>query len=239
VGIAAAAVHRRDPGQALESALADSDAPLRVRALRAVGELGLVRCLPTLRQALRDPDGACRFWAAWSAILVARDESALGCLFALLEGASPFRERAVPLLARALPLAEAREMHQRLARRPDQGRLAVAAAGASGDPELVPWLIEQMKAPPLARVAGEAFTLITGADLAAEHLDGGQPEGYASGPTDDPLDENVAPDPDENLPRGPTPRPSSAGGRASEAVSPGAPVTCLASPSVWSRSGKP
>ncbi len=200
VAIAAAAVHRRDPGQALENAFADSDAALRARALRAVGELGLARCRPALREALRVEEDACRFWAAWSAVLVARDAYALNCLLALLDGSSPFRDRAVLLLGRALPLELAREMHRSLAGLAGGGRMAVAAAGASGNPELIPWLIEQMNIPPLARVAGEAFTLITGVDLVAEHLDGGKPEGFQSGPTDDPLDENVAPDPDEQLP---------------------------------------
>lgn len=37
VGVAAAAVHRQDPGRSLEHALSDADLPLRARALRAVG----------------------------------------------------------------------------------------------------------------------------------------------------------------------------------------------------------
>jgi uncharacterized protein (TIGR02270 family) len=64
----------------------------------------------------------------------------------------------------------------------------------------VPALFEKMRDPKLARLAGEAFSMITGADLAYEDLDGDAPEGFEAGPTDDPKDENVELDPDENLP---------------------------------------
>jgi uncharacterized protein (TIGR02270 family) len=79
-------------------------------------------------------------------------------------------------------------------------RLAIVAAGAFGDPACILWLMEQMQAPELARVAGEAFSMITGVDIAFDDLDGDQPEGFAAGPTENPEDEDVAMDPDEHLP---------------------------------------
>ncbi len=66
--------------------------------------------------------------------------------------------------------------------------------------ESVPWLIEQMKIPELARVAGEALTMITGLELDSAPFEGQWPEGFEAGPTEDPEDENVEMDPDENLP---------------------------------------
>ena len=75
-----------------------------------------------------------------------------------------------------------------------------AAAAALGDPTIVPWLIEQMASPELARLAGGALTMITGVDLAAEKLSVKAPAGFEAGPSDDPADENVAMDPDESLP---------------------------------------
>ena len=54
-----------------------------------------------------------------------------------------------------------------------------------------------MKVPKLARVAGESFSLITGANIAYDDLDGEKPEGFEAGPTENPEDENVAMDPDE------------------------------------------
>jgi uncharacterized protein (TIGR02270 family) len=101
---------------------------------------------------------------------------------------------------RRMDLPAARAWQEELARRPDSLRLAVIGAGVIGDPILVPWLIEQMKAPPLARIAGEAFTMITGLDIAHEDLEGKSPEGFEAGPTENPEDENVEMDPDEDLP---------------------------------------
>jgi uncharacterized protein (TIGR02270 family) len=77
--------------------------------------------------------------------------------------------------------------------------MAISAAGAIGDPRRIPWLIDLMKIPALARIAGEAFTMITGLDLVYHHLDKSQPEGFVSGPTDNPEDENVEMDPDKHL----------------------------------------
>ena len=42
--------------------------------------------------------------------------------------------------------------------------------------------------------------MITGVDIAYEDLEGAWPEGFVAGPTEDPEDENVAMDPDEDLP---------------------------------------
>jgi uncharacterized protein (TIGR02270 family) len=57
-----------------------------------------------------------------------------------------------------------------------------------------------MRNPPLARVAGEAFTMIAGVDLAYQDLDCKAPEGFEAGPNEDPQDDNVDMDPDEKLP---------------------------------------
>jgi uncharacterized protein (TIGR02270 family) len=78
--------------------------------------------------------------------------------------------------------------------------LSVIGAGILGDPALITWLIEEMSVPPLARVAGEAFTMITGVDLAYHDLDTAPPEDFEAGPNEDPNDDNVEMDPDERLP---------------------------------------
>jgi uncharacterized protein (TIGR02270 family) len=51
-----------------------------------------------------------------------------------------------------------------------------------------------------ARIAGEAFTLITGTDFIWQDLDRPQPENIEPGPNDDPEDQDVAMDDDESLP---------------------------------------
>src|SRR5262249_23021475 len=82
----------------------------------------------------------------------------------------------------------------------EPSRTSIQAAGAFGDPASVPWLIDQMSTPPLARLAGEAFTMITGVDIAYQDLDCDKPEGFEVRPTENPEDEDVEMDPDEHLP---------------------------------------
>jgi uncharacterized protein (TIGR02270 family) len=74
------------------------------------------------------------------------------------------------------------------------------AAAAAGDAMHVPWLIGIMHDESLARAAGEAFTTVTGVDLVRAKLSAMRPDGFESGPNDDPDDHNIAIDVDEHLP---------------------------------------
>jgi uncharacterized protein (TIGR02270 family) len=198
--IAAAAVHRKDPGRPLDDAVIDPGLLLRARALRAVGELARMDLVPLIQQQLISEDDACRFWAAWSTSLLIGYADALQVLQSFAESDTPYRERAVQLALRRIDLSSAHSWQEQLAKNPQSARLAVIGAGVIGDPVLIPWLIEQMNLPPVARVAGEAFTMITSVDIAYEDLDSDKPEGFESGPTEDPKDEHVEMDPDERLP---------------------------------------
>ena len=53
-----------------------------------------------------------------------------------------------------------------MSQQPDWLRYTVIGAGVAGDPVHIPWIIEHMEVPELARVAGEAFTMTTGVDIA-------------------------------------------------------------------------
>ena len=70
VGLAATAVHRKDPGSILQTMLASSDAPLHARALKAVGELGRKNLASLVSSSLRVEDPSLRWWAAWSGALL-------------------------------------------------------------------------------------------------------------------------------------------------------------------------
>lgn len=200
VGIAAAAVHRKDPGRALPDSISQTDPLLRARALRAAGELGRTDLARLIQKELNSSDEPCRFWAAWSSALVAGYTYYGESLRPFVESSGCYRERALQLALRRVEIGLAHSWNLQLSRNMKSARLAVVGAGVIGDPVLIPWLIEQMKLPPLARAAGEAFTMITGVDLAFCDLDGGKPEGFESGPNDDPDDGNVAMDQDEKLP---------------------------------------
>jgi uncharacterized protein (TIGR02270 family) len=164
-----------------------------------VGELGRTDLLGAVLRETKSDDAACRFWAAWAAALLG-DYQGRRLLRDIAESDSPFADRASVLALRMLHSSESHAWQRALASQPAQLRLAVIGAGAIGDPVHVPWLIDRMETPAVARVAGEALTMITGLDLVDENMEGEWPEGFEAGPTEDPEDENVEMDPDEDLP---------------------------------------
>ncbi len=171
------------------------------RGLRAYGELGRNIKLShfSLRNNLSDEIDEIRYSTAWSTAL-AGNIDAVEVLKSFVMPESPYKEKALNTALRQMEQAAALSFHKHLAESPDTIRLAVSGAGIIGDPVLVPWLMEQMKIPALARVAGEAFAMITGADIDQEELRGRRPEGFDTGPNDDPNDNNVAMDADDDLP---------------------------------------
>lgn len=199
-GLGGALAHRATLGPALAEAIADGDPRLSARALRGIGELGRLDLLPLAEHYLQAENPHVRSCAAWSATVLSTQAEALGALAAIAQSKSPHREWALETAMRRAEPSAAKNWCRNLAKEADTVRLAVRGAGAAGDPSEVPWLIEQMKLPALARAAGESFTTITGVDIAYEDLEGERPEDFESGPTEDPADEDVEMDPDENLP---------------------------------------
>jgi len=201
VGIAASAVAGCDPGAVLAESVDDQDELLSARSLRAIGELGRTDLLPALRVHLDDDAERCRCAAAWSAALLSPDDAAVRVLRRV---AAEGKERSLAALQLAICRTVAAEARAWLLEFADQDasgvRTAVVGTGILGIVDLVPRLLERMETPALARVAGEAFSMITGVDLAEQDLEGDWPEGFEAGPNDDPADENVEVDPDENLP---------------------------------------
>lgn len=199
IGLAACIAHRRDPGQALTDALNSEDLSLKARALEAVGQLGRKDLLRYLQISMSAEDDLCRFNAAWSAALLGEAGSA-AVLKTFVRPDWPWHEEALRVALRRMSSSAALNWQVELAGNPETARLSIIAAGVIGDPMLVPCLMERMKTPELARLAGEAFSMITGVDIAYEDLEGEWPEGFEAGPNDDPEDENVELDPDEDLP---------------------------------------
>jgi uncharacterized protein (TIGR02270 family) len=200
LGIAGCALHRRDPGSALDFGLLSDDSPLRARALRAAGEVGRVDLRKAVLDAVRtEDDDACRFAAAWTAALWGEPEGARA-LLSMAERGGPFAEQAASMAARVMPQTAARPWLHTLARSGDGLRAALAGVAALGDTAMVPMLIEHMADPKAARLAAGAMAMITGADFQSDKLEGKAPAGFSAGPTDDPEDEDVAMDPDESFP---------------------------------------
>jgi uncharacterized protein (TIGR02270 family) len=200
VGVAGAAIRRLDFEKEILAAVKDQDPLLRARGLRAIAELGMTKHAPLFTKYLDAVDPAVGYAAAWGGALVAGDPAAVAALQAFATGPGRQAREALVLAVRRMTPAAAASWREKLAKKPATLRQAVVAAGAAGDPEAVPWLLDQTAVPAVARVAGEALSMITGVDLAYQDLDGDQPEGFEAGPNDDPKDENVEPDPDEDLP---------------------------------------
>ena len=200
IGVAAFAVHRQDPGLTLVDALNDENTFLKARAIRAAGELGRIDLLSMLKNQLAAEDKDCQFRAGWSAVLLGDRGEALEFLknFAISE--SPFRESALNLTLRVMDNISTQNWLKEMSQQPDWLRYTIIGAGVAGDPVRIPWLIEHMEVPELARVAGEAFAMITGVDIAYEDLEDEWPESFEAGPTENPEDEDVEMDTDEDLP---------------------------------------
>lgn len=199
VGLATYAIHRVDPGDALDKALVDDDPWLRARACKAAGELGAARTVPTLEKLLSDEDHTCAFWAAWAATLLG-SVTGLTRLVEIAKSDSPFAEPALRLAPRRLDMQACDKLVEELAGQANTRRAAILAAGAAGDPAKIPWLIEMMKNPDYARIAGDSFSIITGLDIATECSEIREPADFRSGSAESPEDDDIELDQDGDLP---------------------------------------
>lgn len=198
IGLAACGMHRHDPGPALLSALGHADPAVLARAARTAGELRRRDLMANIRAYRAHDDPSLRFWANWATAQMG-DEEALGPLRAFAGQPGPFQLPATMVLLAWQPRDTSMAWIRQLMQAADTRRIGIQATGLFGDPVAVPWLIQQMRDESLARVAGEAFSLITGADLALLDLELEALPDYDPGPNDDLDDEDVALDDDENL----------------------------------------
>jgi uncharacterized protein (TIGR02270 family) len=185
----------RHPG--LQAALAEREPLVRARAIRATGELGRSDLRSALSALLTDPDEECRFWAAWSASRLGAAEG-VHALAEFAQSHGQWSDKALELLLRCLTIERAHVFLRQISRDSARRRAVIQAAGWIGDALYVPWLINMMNEPAVARIAGAAFTTITGVDIADQGELQQSPDQQLQ-PTDDPTDENVVLDPDEGL----------------------------------------
>lgn len=203
VGLAACAMHGVDPGSVLATALRDGDAGLRARALRVAGQCGRRDLVDACLAALADEDPRCAFEAARSALLLGDRAAALAALEALAVKPAADAQPSLAALRSVLKVVtpkRARSMLTRLSKDAVLIRSVICGIAVAGDPHYVPWLIAQMQDLKRARLVGEAFSFITGLDLAYLDLERKPPENVEFGPNDDPDDDNVAMDEDDSLP---------------------------------------
>jgi uncharacterized protein (TIGR02270 family) len=195
LALCACSVHRADAGPGLAVRIEDADPLVRARALRLAGELGKIELREACLRHLDDPDPEAAFRAAWSGVLLGDRGAALAALERLALADGPRRWTALEVAVRAMGIERGTRFIRAMNGDPALRRAMVVAVGHLGDPAAVPWLIRQMDDPELARVAGEAFSMITGIDLAHADLER-EPQSEPS----ETERENIAQDPDVRLP---------------------------------------
>ena len=225
----ACAMHRVDPGAVLAQAVRDADATVRACAWRVAGQLGRLDLADEARQVLLPsasptqdehatvviqpaqagaPDQVCsdKRAAAWALTLWGQGQNELvrQALLSLPPGQPCPPQGAHRLAVMAAPVEWGRDQVRALSTqaeaKPVIKRRMMRMAAWVGDVQVVPWLIHHMADDAWARLAGEAFSLITGADLAALGLERGQGEVPESPFRDDPEGSDVHLDEDDSLP---------------------------------------
>jgi uncharacterized protein (TIGR02270 family) len=199
LGLAACRLHAVDPGAALVGALKDGAHDVRAEAARVAGVLGRIDLMPFPSSTVEE-DAACRFWSTSAAVLHGNRGAALDRLAVIAIEIGPNRAKAFRLALQAMSVGDSHGMLVRLGGDSGQKRWRIQGSGIAGDPAYVPWLIGQMAEYETARLAGEAFSLVTGLDLSYSHLDRPQPDDFEPVPNDNPDDPNVHMDPDDGLP---------------------------------------
>ncbi|PTV94329.1 uncharacterized protein (TIGR02270 family) [Rhodobacter aestuarii] len=197
LGLAIASVQRGAIEVPLETLLQDPVPMVRAQAAKLAGVTGRSDLVPLIRPS-KDFAPEVAFELIRAAVLLGERGRPLDALRSLAVGPGARTRTALELAVLASPMDATQNWLAGLG--PEGAETVALAIGLMGLPAQVPWLIEAMRDPKLARRAGESLSLITGVDLAALDLEGSAPEDFDEGPNDDPEDEMVALDPDEDLP---------------------------------------
>lgn len=203
LAVAACSVRRENPGEVLTRTLRREDCKqhekLYCRMLRLIGEIRRQDLMPELELAMQSEQEDIRFWSNWSAVLLG-NRSAVSNLKQFVFQSGEHQQKAIDLSFRVLPIEQARHWIAELGKDSEQARAVIKATGALGDPHAVNWLISRMEQAASTRLAGEAFSYITGIDLEQNQLALDDEPVLADQPSDDPEDDDVSLDEDENLP---------------------------------------
>lgn len=203
LALAACSVRRENPGEHLNRILDREDCKehenLYSRALRLIGELRRQDLMPSLEKAVNSDNQTIQFWSNWSAVLLG-DRSAVNNLSPFVFESEVYQVRAIDIAFRALPIEIGRSWISKLGGDESQMRSVIKATGILGDPHAVNWLINNMYDARVAKLSGEAFTLITGIDLADHSLTLDLLPETPIHPDNSVDNEDVSLDEDENLP---------------------------------------
>ena len=203
LAIAFYSIRRKNPGNILVELFQREDCvahqKLLVRLIRLVGELKLYSFANQVQKMANHELSDVAFWANWTLVMLGEHKAALP-LLNLIKLEPAFQQLGIATIFKVLPIAQARKWISEFSKQPEMLRMVIRAVGVLGDPHAVPWLIDKMNNFETAKIAGEAFSLITGIDLDRYELTIEPPEDIAMVPNDDSEDADVSLDEDENLP---------------------------------------
>ncbi|KGJ92048.1 TIGR02270 family protein [Colwellia psychrerythraea] len=194
---------RKSPGDILQEFFQREDClshtKLLIRLLRVVGELKLYTYVNQVQKLAQHDEPEIAFWANWSLVMIGEHKQVIPLLNFIQEESS-WQQLGIQTIFKVLPIDQSRQWISQFSQKPDMIRSVIKATGVLGDPHVIPWLIDKMNTFDTAKVAGEAFSLITGIDLDRYELTIEQPEDITIVPNDNSDDDNVDLDEDENLP---------------------------------------
>jgi uncharacterized protein (TIGR02270 family) len=184
----------------VQDVLVDDDVRLRRRALDAIHVFRDERALASAQGSLRDADPTVRWLAARALLVLGRRGSDVAqTLLDLAQAGGALGEAAAGLHASRLNEEQAVAWVREIIQQEPTRRAGIVAAGSAGYGALVEDLIPLLEDDKSARLAGHAFTMITGIDLEYDDLERDSPDAKEEGDLEDELDIPVE-DPDEELP---------------------------------------
>ena len=196
-------IKRKDPGNILQELFQREDClahpKLLVRLVRLVGELKLYSFANQLQPLAEHELPEVSFWANWSLVMLGEHKRVITLLKFITEQ-SPWQKLAIQTVFKVLPIDKSRRWISEFSQQPEMMRSVIRVIGVLGDPHVVPWLIDKMNNFDTAKIAGEAFSLITGIDIERYELAIEPPDDITVVPNDNSDDDNVDLDEDENLP---------------------------------------
>lgn len=165
------------------------DAYLCESLVRSAGEFNLT---PAVKLISSLPSN---FWSLSSRALMG-DKSVLPELKEFLfsgDGEPEARDYAAQIVIRLSDIKDAQKTIRQLAEKPQTQATAVMCACILGDMQVIPWLVGQMQNTELSRLAGLAFTVLTGCDLEANeyHLEDPPVKKEAEDAAPDTFDESL------------------------------------------------
>jgi len=184
--------------QCLVDSLKSDNTLLYQCALNAIGELGILDFKPFLEEAMKSDDENVLFAASWSATRFG-DSQAMDQLKGFVSH-PVYGERALQLVLLQKNMDSTIEILRELYQHDETKRLSILGLGYIGKANSIQQLIHVMENPELSRIAGFAFTTLTGIDLEQADLVAEQPDDFSTGPSEEAEEEDVGVDPDEDLP---------------------------------------